>query len=50
MTEHHHKCYNCDSLETKFCPLCDKWMCDSCRKDYPNRIKGFINEKVLGKE
>jgi len=31
-------CYFCESSETKFCPICDKYLCDVCRANYPKRI------------
>lgn len=38
-------CYFCPNNETKYCPRCDKWLCDNCRKNYPKRILGAFKEK-----
>lgn len=40
------KCYFCPSVETAYCPLCKKWMCDTCRKNYPERMKAFIKNVI----
>ena len=32
-------CYFCDSVNVKYCPVCDKYLCDECRGNYPKRIK-----------
>jgi len=46
------KCYFCINTETKYCPLCRKWMCDDCRKNYPQRIEAMLKEKgkIIKKE
>jgi len=31
-------CYFCDNSDTKYCPKCDKYLCDVCRANYPKRI------------
>jgi len=30
-------CYFCENPDTKYCPVCDKYLCDNCRKDYKKR-------------
>ena len=35
------KCYFCESVETRFCKLCKKWLCRECRENYPKRIAAF---------
>ena len=40
------KCYFCENIETLYCKICKKWMCDECRKNYPARMKAMFKEKL----
>jgi len=41
------KCYFCDSYNTRFCSMCEQWLCDFHRKNYPKRAWAMIQEKIL---
>ena len=36
-------CYFCHNNDTKYCSICQKWLCDNCRKNYPKRIVGVLS-------
>jgi hypothetical protein len=40
------KCWfpDCNEYHTKYCPICKKWLCDICRKNYAKRLKAFGTE------
>jgi hypothetical protein len=35
---------DCQNINPMFCSLCGKFLCDTCRADYPRRIAGMGRE------
>jgi len=35
---------DCQNVNSKYCSLCKKFLCDTCRNDYQRRIGGMGSE------
>ncbi len=40
------KCYFCPNVETKYCGMCRKWLCDNCRANYFMRAEEFLKNII----
>lgn len=43
------RCYFYESLDTKYCNLCEKYFCSEHRKRYDKRIKAMVTDKLWTK-